>query len=556
MDSSASLAFIFPKRTESSEGRKTLSPGSRPLEFMENEEVRVENTGSIPARIECAFALAANGRTPIYPEEDGFVTVKPGETLQISVPAEDAYYIPGNYEVRWEGIPDTARFAVTQLKNMSSGGMENIVRSLEKVADNLTSNTARSIPSIKATERILSGISENLDTFSYSILSSPDGKFESSVERVSVPKRQNARSIRMNLTRGAASGRSYGSVRRFTFDTEANRRLKLNIYRGLAQIRSIDTYIRLSLESDTISEKSPSYQEMNHLLSLIVSIDRILLNLYRAPFLRNVPLSIEGLKSDSHLSRPDYRFIENATYSLYHPESNDTSTERKSSSVLFEMYGYVIIDSALKRDGFNLVPEECEGQNIFEPMHTRFVYRRRTVRAKIEYGPKASKLKRESPRADSLVSVNSEHNNPDFALEFTDAERGFLGAIVVEMKYRNQRSVVANPESKLKEDDRGWKVMNSLLDYFQLAYIDRDGNLIKGAVDSVYLLYPSEEESVSSMLWDIGSYIGVNPERPLPQQAAVKELSQRIERLIGGTQLKGPDQSANTGDTEEAPEDI
>lgn len=206
-------------------------------------------------------------------------------------------------------------------------------------------------------------------------------------------------------------------------------------------------------------------------------------------FLTSYPLNqirsqnIAKAEKGGHMDASLYYFKE--LYSniyLYSLKREGIIPIRKKSTMLFELYGLVIIDHYLTSHGYQMQERDDRIHGISED--SLLIYRSNENLAYVYYNHPVKSYTEKGNKKEGLVSLNSNHDTPDYILEIHSMkDRSLLSCLIFEMKYR-----------PLEYIDEKSKSFANYIDYVQLGYREKDGKIKRGKVDQVFVVYPEEDE--------------------------------------------------------------
>ncbi len=238
-----------------------------------------------------------------------------------------------------------------------------------------------------------------------------------------------------------------------------------------------------SLEKDikSLENNLDSYNEwFNAYNSFLNTINRVLnLDVYRKT---NV---CEIFDYYNISNNPDLSFIKELTsLILFKPSKlkleKNIYYSQKKSSIVFEIYGLIIIYETLISLGYQTNDLNFSGELLAD---SEFIFEKENKRVVVKYDHYAAYYK--DAKAGEIVSVNSNHNKPDYSLVFFENDE-VKDIVIVEMKYRNLFNL-------LSEETLDTSLDYTINDYYQLAYIDSLYVFPKRIVRDVVLIYPTHK---------------------------------------------------------------
>lgn len=199
----------------------------------------------------------------------------------------------------------------------------------------------------------------------------------------------------------------------------------------------------------------------------------------------------------------------NFNYSLF---------SNKPSYLLFELYGFVIIDNILKMKGFTLINDTELKTNNFIANLTLF-YIKDNIKISITYDYFCNSY--QEKENNKVVNINSSHSKPDYIINIYRNDK-ILGIIILEAKYRRLTNMVSD----------NYDVITEILDdYSQLAFRDSNGLLIRDVIKKVIVIYPDKNENITSKGIN-GLLLGINLELDLLASKALERIENEICSII------------------------
>lgn len=207
--------------------------------------------------------------------------------------------------------------------------------------------------------------------------------------------------------------------------------------------------------------------------------------------------------------------------SIYHLISNKSSIKlsSKSSSKLFELYGFIILKKVIESLGF-------VGTNLNEFKNTQIInggttllFTRNEYKIKVIY--EASLKHYIDAEADNLSCVATRHNKPDYVVLFYKNDI-FISSIIIEIKYRNSYYLF---------NDKYDQTVENTDNYAILVYKDKNNNIIRNAVERVYLINPDINETVLNK-GVATTYLGYNLEIDFKDSKCFKFLKSTFNDIL------------------------
>lgn len=191
----------------------------------------------------------------------------------------------------------------------------------------------------------------------------------------------------------------------------------------------------------------------------------------------------------------------------------------KSSSLLFELYGFVILKEVLEDLGFT-----CLNLADFKKLQTitndtTLYFRKDTFLVKVIYEGFIKHYTEANPN--SLACVISKHNKPDYSVMFYDNDT-YLTSVILEIKYRNLYFLFNNKYDQTVENCDNYAI---------LLYKDKNGQMLRNAVKEVILINPDKEErklnkGVNSI------FLGYNLDLSIKDTACYKYLKNSFKEVL------------------------
>lgn len=506
MTSCAKVTFTFPNRFK--KNQTFLLPNNLGSLFSDNELVEITNSGTVPIYLE-AEAYRTGKDTKFT--DDGFLLIKPGQKFAIADPSSlNLYYLPGVYAIRCSDSEDYSTFQVTT-NIADEQSLVDLVSVLESFQKNLSYNFLREDKrEITAITKLLDEFQEKIKKASRNIAKSPDHKLKKEYHLSDKQGREDSKTARLNdRKRNSADG--YYSYRKvFSYDTTYNRTLKFDIRKTISLLkRKISEYYNLSLVD---SRFKPLIEKMRAILSYQVE-------LLSSPFFKMVKDTYVEERNDI-VTNADYKAFSKLKKRLNDSEAAPVSYQVKRTSVLYELYGFILLNEALTQCGFTLQEQDDITFLDFKEDMRPLTYKSSNMSIILKYDNTINSYQDQS--SPSLVSINSHKNKPDYALEFYRDEE-FITSIIIDMKYRKYHNVIPEtPSSASPLDDM-------INDYIQFAFLTEKGDLIRGAVDSLYIVFPDDAEVPLNC--KLGYYLGAYPTKDLATSKAVSLLVKKVKEI-------------------------
>ena len=506
MASCAKITFSFPNRVLSE--RTFLLPFQQDDLFADTEEVYVSNTGDEDLLLEAETFFDKE----VKQTKDSFLLLKPGDKFLISSSQyPNLYYLPGTYELKTSTLDKVSSFSVvTNIKDEQN--LVELVSALERFQKHLTINFSRvENDYLLRLKKILNEYDLKIQKAISRIERNPD-KIICKKYYLSQSKAvQDYKTERLNDR--CSSRKGYYSVKKvLSYDTGYNRRLKHSLRNIIISMKNAIEYI------------NDSYMQNEYTDCLIIMrklLDR-LCEFRNKPFFNNVK---ETRMNYSYAYNTDYHLVNNFNKALLNKEAVKVY-QRKRTSVLYELYGLVIINAVLSECGFQMEGSADIRLEDFHPGMKPLIYLMGTYKAVVNYDA-IIKNYREDVN-DELVTINSRKNRPDFTIELFENDQ-FINAFVLEMKYRSSKNVLP-----MVIDDKKISYLDDMIDdYVQFAFKTKNDKLIRNAVDSLYIIYP--DDKLLPLDGHLGYYLGALPNKNLSSTPAVQLLIKKINEVISKT---------------------
>lgn len=507
-----SIELLAPNRR--SNKRKTYlldRPGEVLFDFGENEKIELKNLSSEPLLLE---GNLAEGDGLVFPDEEGMIPLGVGRKVQISDPSGDLYYLPGFYAIRDERGQEFL-FEVKGIHNVDKQGIDSLVLALENLERFLTLNFHRPKESEEGfflfrEKEFLLKEGKEFPNRLYSLLMDLKGCYRKRIVRSARPGKEDRHTIRKNLERSDGRIERYVVKKVFDYESEENAAIKRSLLLLLEDLSKTRKENAALSKQEIFAKVDPAlFSEIDDLL---IALERKIHALLSAS-----PLFDVAPKESVLVSSPSLEKIESFRKAFPGSRKPGKGFDRQRTSKLFELYGFVILDAALTRQGF----QKTEWENgAYEENRVFWKYRRGEETIRLRYGPR---LVHYSQEKEGLVKINSKHDNPDFVLEAYRKEI-FLSALVLDVKYYSEKNLFGPKRDKRLDE--------TLDDYAQFGYKQKDGHVKRGVVKSLDVLFPDLGEKILPMENGFGNYLGVYPGKEKGQSEATKEISLEIERLF------------------------
>ena len=265
--------------------------------------------------------------------------------------------------------------------------------------------------------------------------------------------------------------------------------------------------------NDKIGDWLRAYRSVNNYLNRLLNCDE----------LKSLDTNTQILFDHSFYGNPDYRYF----MQLYNELSSNSKQRinfsgtsmflNKKSYVLFEIYGFIIIQNILKQLGFKL--DASSDKSLFNfGSESIMKYENDDYMVEVQYDHFCQRYYKANPN--TVISINSVKSKPDYIITFFDKEHHFKDMIIIDMKYRKLKNILGKGITSDIDD--------ILSDYIQLEYYDDQGSLFKPS--NVAIIYPSiEEESFRRYFWDI---IGIDVSLNFDSSKGYQYLKNIIEHCL------------------------
>lgn len=540
--------------------------------FKENDTVylRLSQDSKAVVTLECpqAYFLSTDHEwLPLECPRNALV-LKPGLQYLISGGEKSLGYFSGKHEITIESDGKTVHssFDVQCISGVSKAGQESMVQRLES----LISGISLDVFHFAKKEEDAEQDSENFQSL-FEKLSSEYARFKIKMERFFLHMEQECRneyirsddfsrpdikSLRLSLTKPLIYGRKFARRKVFSYDTPINRRAKKNLlifYRFLRtkeqelqekkatfllivkecgeEIKkaSINCKIKFSkteriLETNHIkslgAKKKRYFQSIAYIDKLLEWIGKYLDSVFaylQREELKEVEVSNE-YQSYLRVGASEKYLKDLMNYIQTQSDRRQSSHIRLKSSLLFEYYGFFLLNQALKEKGYSLSSTNVNSFLDFTENQSVFYYEKLDEKVRVQYGKYCQNVQKAGK--EETVSVNSRHTSPDYLLEFFDSESGKLKKqVILEVKYIPYRNIIG----PLNED-----ITSTLFDYMQLGYLDKDSRLDLGKVDKVILIFPMIASKELPEKWNRIYYLGINLEEELSESESFEKLKTLI----------------------------
>lgn len=544
-----------------------ISDGQEVFHFRENDtiDIQLDKDCSAEVLLECpqAYVLTDGGESRNVECPRNTLRLEPGVKYLISGGQNSLGYYAGEYEIafRQDGKEIKASFFVMPIQGSSKQGQEWMVERLESVLSGISFDYLSSDVSQEKKGNSVSAFYQLLDS-EYRHFKAMITRFFLHMEPVSENEyvlsenlsRQDAKSIRLSMMKPIKPGKKYVRKKKFSYDTEINRSVKrslLSLQRFLKKkwnemvekkmeyqntmlrieedmneaYKAIDIQYSMSFKKKeknhirALESKKEGYQNKADFIDgLLLRIDDYLIfvqSLLQKPEMRN--LDIQERTPLSHGNDITQRYLKSFLSKLEEGKS-ETGFRLKKAALLFEYYGYYLLDHLLRDKGFELMESNVESFLDFSEDHSVFLYSDGETKIRLSYGkfcPEVLKSK-----GDETVTLNSYHHSPDYLLEYFDKDGKLIREYVLEVKYMPYKNLMG----KASED-----IQETLFDYLQLGYLNKENNLDIGKMDKVFLIFPCLNDTISfSEKWGKLFYLGINLEKELEENPSY----QRLKNLI------------------------
>lgn len=540
--------------------------------FKENDTVYLKIHPDCKAivSLECpqAYYLSEDNQWLALECPRNLLKLKPGIQYLISGGEKSLGYFSGKHEITVETEQKSihAFFDVQCISGVSKAGQDSMIQRLESMISGISFDIFHFSEKEDKT-------STDSDTFfsMFEKLRSEYERFRIKMEwfvihmeqecrndyvRSDNLSRQDAKSVRLSLMKPAKYGKRFVRKKNFSYDTPLNRRTKrtlLAFYRFLKlKEREIQdkkaTFILIVNECDEEIKKANRNKkikfssadkilETNHIKSLDAKRNHYFQSIkYINGLLEWIEKYIDSVffflqkdefkevdAGNEYQSYLRVDALEKYLRDLMHqiqskPKKNQASHIRLKSSLLFEYYGFYLLDMALKDKGYFLSSTNVNSFLDFTENQSVFYYQNQNEKVRVLYGKYCQNIQKAGK--EETVSINSRHTSPDYLLEYYDINSGKLKKqVVLEVKYIPYRNIIG----PLNED-----ITYTLFDYMQLGYLDKDNHLDLGKVDKVILIFPMIIPTELPEKWDRIYYLGINLEEELQGSNSFEKLKMLI----------------------------
>lgn len=227
-------------------------------------------------------------------------------------------------------------------------------------------------------------------------------------------------------------------------------------------------------------------------------------------------IKIKEIKADFN----NNYFTENQLRELYAKLNinKEVKIANKSTSVLFELYGFIISYNVLTNLGFTCLnlDEFRKLQNVSSNTNLMFV--KNNFKVDVIY---ENFIKHYTEANDlELACVITNHNKPDFTLMFYKNDK-YLTSLIIEIKYRNANYVFTNKYDAIVETT----------DHYALLAYKENNNIRRDAIKEVIVINPDKEENI--MKKGIATtYIGYNLDKNFNDSVCCNYIKKAINKII------------------------
>lgn len=512
------------------------SPNRRTPVFKETESFTFTNTGTCNLYVRNEDSEDLSELTEQYE-----IKIAPGETLTFNDPDKpNDYLVPGNYVIADKSA--TNRFTVTYSVSISPRAVQLMTEAVESLLEDLSLNFASFDPLKVSTEvatlQVLKKFVPNLSKSIYSIIDEFDSSYQTIYVKKPFRAKQNSHSVKMNIKEQGRGEESYSVKKEFTCDTPQNRALKFVATNLNSQLNNLAVSASDKLNRIRSNGWNKREEVLRETVRLAQSAASIVRQLLLAPQLVNISNPFSS-QYEAALRRDDYLFVHNFSRSLDDPDlSNSGGFKQRKTWQIFELYGLVLVDDALKRAGFTLDRQSSQNIDDYElgkyaARYTRFD-RIAIVRYdhNVPHFQEASKLNHQSL---CYFANGCQHNKPDITIELFDERMNFITAHIIDMKYRQLNSMVPrisllgegreiplylNPEDLSSSAQFGTKRIDMIRDditdmasnYMTFGFMDADHHLHPGAISTLTLIYPGPHNNLVHTAYSGAlRFLGVDP---------------------------------------------
>lgn len=334
------------------------------------------------------------------------------------------------------------------------------------------------------------------------------------------PLKSNFKSIKKSLLKPSTK---YLNVSKGLFLTKSNTTLYkdkimaiLNHYLDIINeyINIDESYLEsLNLELLNIKNNNNDFVSINH-QNALKNINNNIEN--QTIKLNNRKNDLNKLKEIIKYFNDYNNFNELDLMNLYNRlnKTNEIDLGLKLSSILFELYGFVIINKLFINLGFNFINND-EVKKSYSLEGLELYYVKNEYKIVVTY---ENFIKHYIETNNSLATVFSTRNKPDYTIVFYKNDK-FLTSLILEMKYRNINYLMVN-------DD-----ISNIIDNYAMLVFKEDDKISRSAVDEVIIINPDKEErKISSGI--AGKIMGFNVDKDLEDTKCFKYLKEKIKGLL------------------------
>lgn len=253
---------------------------------------------------------------------------------------------------------------------------------------------------------------------------------------------------------------------------------------------------------------------------------------------------IKDINNYDNICKPSLKILKHKDYSeiyeiyrnLYSMKENgkkDNSFPHKKTSVLFEIYSYILIKEMLEEIGFEWTDGWLKKMDNILLYNGDLLSNESIVLTMNEYKieliydkeiDKANSIK--DSNKSQLVSTNSKSRRPDIVLNLYKDDT-FISSCIVEVKCRKKRYIYNTSEDT--------DVMYQLTDYSSLKYYNGDtGKVLKeSCIDKIVVVYPKQQGPCrfKDNLYDF-SFVQVEPTNLDTKPYGYNELKGEISEFL------------------------
>ena len=378
------------------------------------------------------------------------------------------------------------------------------------------------------------------------IIENPICSLEKTVEKGKEVKKQNQKSILLNLRK---PNEKYSTKVEQVINNSENAML----YYVLITIRKQCQYIMTQLEFNVIavsnevvildsisetnrlnkyySEMSESYKEalenFNRSISEINDIQSKINDCITALSLMNLPMN-KKVMTVSFMKNHNYRYlfdvynlmITDHIDLLLEKENGERVIDYKSTDILFELYNYCIIKKVIMDLGY--IPYD----NVEHLLNFKANFFNHKERIEVYYNTKFKTYTDITMDYQGLINYGIYHDTPDFAIVKYDENDEAKSIIILDAKCRKIYNIFPNGEI-----DKG--ILKGLLDYYRLRYKPENQKINNLAVSEVICTYPYSkdkpflEDSIGGI-----SYIGLKLVKNYENDQSFLHLKSKLEEYL------------------------